>query len=161
MEKSIQTERDLEGKDSLKLLLTECLSWADSKFREPSVNRKYATITDWQIITNKIACMKVVRIWGEGCAHTTVRDHTQLTSSCTVSRNDQSFNFKTQNQQPPRMMEISLPNKLDPIRSICDLELAMLEHLQKGYPFSSNRTYQIIFSWSFDSHKVTELNQTP
>lgn len=44
------------------------------------------------------------------------------------------------------MMEISLPNKLDPIRSIYDLELAMLEHLQRGYPLSSNRTYQLIFS---------------
>lgn len=59
------------------------------------------------------------------------------------------------------MMEISFPNKLDPIHSIYDLELAMLEHLQRGYPLSSNRTYQLIFSWSFNSHKVTELNQTP
>ena len=54
--------------------------------------------------------------------------------------------LKQKKQKPPHMMEISLPNKLDPIRSIYDLELAMLEHLQRGYPLSSNRTYQLIFS---------------
>ena len=93
-----------------------------------------------------MARVKVVRVWGEGCACANVLDHLQLTSSCTASRNGQSFSFKIKKQKPPHTMEIRLCNKLAPISSISELELAMLDHLQRGYSFSSNGTYKPIFS---------------